>query len=102
MNKRNQLNMTERKRIVLVLPRGEAIKNFVFSGTSMELRKSAYVVIISVIPNKEIEELIRINSDEYYELKQTSIPYLIGVFANWLDIVHGRWLWSLAAKWRGQ
>ena len=92
--------MDNKKTIVFVLPRGEAVKNFVLSGTAAQVRQSAYLIIISIIPNSEIEALMRMNCDEFYELKTSNIPFSIGILWDWIDIVHGRWLWSGAAKLR--
>ena len=92
--------MNDRKKIVLVLPRGEAIRNFVYSGTASLLRKSAHITIISVIPNQEIELYLKDNCDDFYELEETPVPYFLNLFWNWIDMVHGRWLWSGAAKMR--
>jgi len=92
--------MKSQQKVLLIFPRGEAIRNFIYSGCVEELRKNAYVVIISVIPNVEIETLLRQNCDELYELKETHIPYFIGYLWDFLDIAHGKWLWSKAAEWR--
>jgi hypothetical protein len=94
--------MPNRKKIVLILPRGEAIRNFVLSGTAALLRQQAYVVIISVFPNKEIELILKQNSDELHELIQTPPPPAMDYFWDWIDIVHGWWIWSGAAKLRWQ
>jgi len=89
-----------KKTIVFVLPRGEAIKNFVLSGTAALVRQKAHLVIISIIPNSEIEAVMRNNCDEFYELKSLQMGPVIGYLWEWIDIVHGRWLWSGAAKHR--
>ena len=90
----------DKKKIVLVLPRGEAIRNFVYSGTATLLQKSAHVTIISIIPNNEIELLLKENCDDFYDLKEVSITYMVWFLWEWIDIVHGKWLWSGVAKWR--
>jgi len=92
--------MSEKKKIVLVLPRGEAIRNFVYSGTAAHLRKSAHLTIISVVANKEIESLLIESTDAFYELEEPPGSYFLYLAWIWIDIVHGRWLWSGAAKMR--
>jgi hypothetical protein len=90
----------KKKKILLVLGRGEAIRNFVLSGTVAELRKSAEVAIISIVPNAEIGEILKKEADEFYELKDVNTNSGLNYLRDWLDIVHGRFLWSGVAKFR--
>lgn len=59
------------KKIVLILPRGEAIKNFVYSGIVARLRENYHVTFFSVVPNKEIKDYLISNCDDFYELQET-------------------------------
>ncbi len=87
-------------KILLVLPRGEAIRNFILSGTADVLAKAHKLAIISVLPNKELEDKMRSLTDEFYILEDEPQPYIARFLRQQLDIVHGRWLWSEAAKER--
>lgn len=60
------------KKLVIILPRGEAIKNFVYSGITDELRKTYKVIFFSIIPNADIEAYLRDKCDQFYELKEES------------------------------
>ncbi|MDQ3071898.1 MAG: hypothetical protein M3Q97_01350 [Bacteroidota bacterium] len=92
--------MITKTKILLVLPRGEAIRNFIWSGTSDHLRKSCEVYILSVVPNKQIEQILKSKSDGFYEIHGKDDVKVLGYVRDWLDVVHGRWLWSGAAKHR--
>ena len=42
------------KKLAIILPRGESIKNFVYSGITDALRSHFQITFFSVVPNKEI------------------------------------------------
>jgi len=60
------------RKLVIILPRGEAIKNFVYSGITDALRKKYHMVFFSVIPNGEIETYLKEKCDEFYQLDEES------------------------------
>lgn len=60
------------KKILIILPRGESIKNFVYSGITDALREDYKVVFFSIIPNQEIKEYLISKCDTFYELKENS------------------------------
>lgn len=92
--------MPDKKKILLVLPRGESIRNFVFSGTLDILSKHAEVHLLSVFPNKEIEGILKAKAFKVHELKYIPQKWILRFTREWLDMVHGRSLWSMAAKFR--
>jgi len=57
-----------KKKIIVVLPRGEAIKNFVYSGITDALRAEFDVEFFSIIPNSEIKQYLNDKCDSLYEL----------------------------------
>lgn len=57
-----------KQKIAIILPRGEAIKNFVYSGITDELRKDFIVDFFSVVPNLEIKKYLQEKCDRFYEL----------------------------------
>lgn len=92
----------DRQRIIAILPRGEAIRNFVYSGALDEVAQHGNVTVLSVIPSREIERLISERYDEVILLKEVSERRPVGTLREILNMAHGRWLWSEAAKdrWR--
>lgn len=91
-----------RARAVVILPRGEAIRNFVYTGALDELTRRADVSLLSVIPNPEIKALLEGGANAVHELQDRREHRLVGFQREILDMAHGRWLWSEAAKerWR--
>src|SRR5262249_50724782 len=45
--------------IVTILPRGEAIRNFVYTGVLDEISREAKVPLLSVVPNSDLESKMR-------------------------------------------
>jgi hypothetical protein len=90
------------ERIVVILPRGEAIRNFVYSGMIDELRHRLPVSVLSVVPSDDMRALLEAECGPIQELKETEQRWAVGFLAEILDMAHGRWLWSEAAKerWR--
>ncbi len=67
------------KKLIIILPRGESIKNFVYSGITDALRNQYKVVFFSVVPNVEIKEYLITKCDEFYELNES---YYQNTYAN--------------------
>jgi hypothetical protein len=67
------------KKLVIILPRGESIKNFVYSGITDALREHYKVVFFSIVPNQEIKEYLVSKCDDLYELTES---YSQNTYAN--------------------
>jgi len=87
--------------IVAILPRGECIRNFVYTDTLDELSKKVNLTVLSVIPNDEIramlESVIKI-------LFLSMIFQRTGCKSNARNnkYSHGRWIWTKAARCAGR
>ncbi len=92
----------DRPCIVAILPRGEAIRNFVYSGALDKVAQFAKVIIFSVIPSEEIRALLENRYEMVIELAEIHERWIVRFTREILDIAHGRYLWSEAAKerWR--
>jgi hypothetical protein len=88
--------------IVAILPRGEAIRNFAYRGALEEASKVSNVTILSVKPNEAIWTELGKRFGEVHELLEFPNNYPVRILRELLDICHGRWLWSAAARerWR--
>jgi hypothetical protein len=90
-----------RSHIVAVLPRGEALRNFVYSGALDELAAQADLTVLSVIPSEEIRALLHSRYPRVIPLKAKVDEHrVVGSLREILDMAHGRWLWSAAARQR--
>lgn len=88
--------------IVAILPRGEAIRNFIYSGALDDLARHLPVSLLTVIPDDEYREMVQGRFDSLHELKAASESLPVRLLREQLDVTHGRYLWSEAAKerWR--
>lgn len=88
--------------IVAILPRGEAIRNFVYTGALDEISQETKVTLLTVLPNEELRELFLARYDNLYELQEFREKRIVESLREVLDMAHGRWLWSEAAqeRWR--
>lgn len=89
-------------RVVAILPRGEAIRNFVYTGALDEIARDADVSLISVVPNQDIQQLLESRFQNVIDLFDIRERWPIRMSRELLDMAHGRWLWSQAARerWR--
>ena len=93
----------QRQGIVAILPRGEAIRNFVYSGALDEVAREIGVTLLTVIPDEEyLESVGNGRFDRVIELGSHPDRRLVNLLREQLDISHGRYLWSAAARerWR--
>lgn len=88
--------------VVAILPRGEAIRNFVYSGTLDEAARKARVSVISVIPSSDVEALLKSRYESVYRLQEVPERWIVKIQREILDLAHNRWLWSVASeeRWR--
>jgi len=91
-----------RAHVAAILPRGEAIRNFVYTGALDEVARRAKVSLLSVIPSADIEDLLKSRYENVYPLRQVREEWIVRAQREVLDMAHGRWLWSKAAqdRWR--
>lgn len=92
----------DRHCILAVLPRGEAIRNFVYSGALDELESLLDVVILSVDVNRSVRSIMENHARPVLNLTEVNERWLVRFVRELLDLAHGRWLWSQAARerWR--
>jgi hypothetical protein len=88
--------------MVAVLPRGEAIRNFVYSGTLAAVARQAEVTVLSVRPNETVWALLEERFQELLEIREIPERFPVGYLREVLETAHGRRLWSQAARerWR--
>lgn len=88
--------------LVAILPRGEAIRNFVYAGTLEEVAREVAVSVLSVLPGGESEDRLRKCSENLFPLEEIPERRTVNALRELLDLAHGRWLWSEAAqeRWR--
>src|ERR1043166_8710186 len=84
--------------IVLVIPRGEAVRNFLYSDTLRILKENSRVTVLTVVHDKELIAAIGGYADEIIPLKEYE-PHPMSAFLRFVtENAHDRWLWSEVAK----
>ncbi len=84
--------------IVLVVPRGEAVRNFLFSDTLSRLCASARVVVLSVITNEEILQHARPFAEQIIPIKEHRVRSIPAYLRSVVEHAHDRCLWSKVAQ----
>lgn len=92
--------MSKLPKILIILPRGETIRNFIYTDIVKELRTHYHVTLHAVKPNEPIWELLEEHSDELIELQPEKFSYIYKLFFEIFDLAHNRYMWSEAAKVR--
>ncbi len=88
--------------IVVIFPRGEAIRNFAFSGTLDRLNEELGIHLLTVDPGAEFETLLRSKCDHLHPLHEHDDKWLVRIQRELLETAHNRWLWSRAAQERSR
>ena len=88
------------KKIAVVIPRGEVIRNFVHSGVLDLVAEQVSVSPISVSLNDEINKELTEKYGEIYPLIEYPERWLVRFEREILETAHNRWLWSPAAQSR--
>ena len=86
--------------ITAILPRGEAIRNFVYSGCLDEVQRHAALDVVSVLPNEQIRGQLESRYGGIEELVAVRERYPVRLARDILDMAHGRRLDSVAARHR--
>jgi hypothetical protein len=88
----------KRPRIVLVIPRGEAVRNFLYSDTLRLLSEQANVVVLSVVKDEKILARARPFVEEIILIEEHPVHPLAGYLRTQIENAHDRWLWSMVAQ----
>ena len=87
--------------IVILIPRGESIRNFIYTGITDELRQKFTLVFYAIVPNKNIEDMLRSKCDTFYEMPaKPKLSYKSKLLIDQTDLAHNRYIWTGASKLR--
>jgi len=88
----------KKKHIVMVVPRGEAIRNFLYSDTIKILSKYARVTVLSVVDDPIFVDRFRAYTDKFIHIKETKkAPKILTSLQMVIHDAHFKWLKSAAA-----
>lgn len=94
--------MNAKPHLHVIIPRGECLRNFLYSGVLATCRQQATVSMLSVIPSEEIRTILNSECDQLDPLEKVPQDYRVRITREILGMAHGRHLWSAAAKARWQ
>src|SRR5687768_9184679 len=80
--------------IVLVIARGEAVRNFLYSETLAALSREARITLLSMVEHGEVIERVRPYVERIISLKAYRENSFVTFFRNVVRDAHYRWLWS--------
>lgn len=84
--------------IVLIIPRGEAVRNFLYSDTLKVLSENARVTLLTVIHDNQFRARFGPLVDDIIPLPHQSEHRFVKNFRHLLHEAHFRWLWSKVAQ----
>lgn len=87
-----------RPRILILLPRGETLRNFVYTECIDLLQEHADVFILTIRPNDELWNFMNKKYPHVLLMKPIRELFLPRFLRGLLDLSHGRWIWSKAAQ----
>lgn len=87
-----------RPRVLLVVPRGEAVRNFLYSDTLPTLAEQADAKILSVVDDEALLSGVRQYVDEIIPLRHYPPSPWVSRLRTLTENAHDRWLWSEVAK----
>lgn len=90
----------QKKRVMVILPRGEAIRNFFYTGVCKKVREEAEVLVLSVRPCERVWQLMRDECDALEELHNFREPYALRVLREIMNFSHAVRLRSEASRHR--
>lgn len=90
--------MADDPKILLVVPRGEAVRNFFYSSTLETLSARAEVHVLSVIDDGEFVRHFEEHAKSILPLREHPVPRLAGSVRQLAENAHDRWLWSCVAQ----
>lgn len=91
-----------RRNVVAIVPRGEVIRNFVHSGCFEKIAESCDLSLLTVVQGTAISKATGQAYATQYSLDPVVECWPVRFQREILDMAHGRWLWSAAARerWR--
>lgn len=88
----------QKPHILLVIARGEAVRNFLYSDTLPALAQKARVSLLSLVDHGEVIERVRPYVERVIPLRGYRENSLVSFYRETLHMAHFRWLWSENVK----
>lgn len=95
---KSQRNGKRRPHIVLIVPRGEAVRNFLYSDTLPSLSEHARVTLLSVIHDDAFRARFEPFVEQIIPLEKHKERRFVKVLRFLIHEAHFRWIWSKVAE----
>jgi hypothetical protein len=92
----NSLN--KKPHIVMVIPRGEAVRNFLYSDALRILSENARVTLLSVVNDELFISRFRPFTEAILPLREYPQHWSVSYLRTLTENAHDRWLWSEVAQ----
>ena len=89
----------QKPHIILIIARGEAVRNFVFSGLLKVLSMHARITILTSIKQGELVQFSKPYSDSIIQFDKHRENPIVVLFREIIHTAHYQWLWSKAVKY---
>lgn len=88
--------------ILAIVPRGEVIRNFEYSGVFERIASGSAFSLLSISTDSEIDQILKEKYADVFPLEELPESWIVRFQREIIDVAHGRWLWSNAARrrWR--
>ncbi len=83
----------------MVIARGEAVRNFVFSDTLRVLSEQARVTLLSTVDHGDVMDRAQPYAGQILPLKEYRDKRWVAAFRHLVHTAHFRWLWSEAVRY---
>lgn len=95
-------NSNSRPHIVTLIPRGEVIRNFVYSKALDYISEEANLSLVTVSPGSSMNQMLEEKYGDVYPLNDYNERWIVRFQREIIETAHNRWLWSKAAqeRWR--
>ena len=92
--------MTEaiKPHIVLIVARGEAVRNFLYSDTLTILSREARVTLLSAIHDEKFIQRFGPLVERIIPLPELKEKWIVKFLREMIDMVHYRWIWTEKVK----
>lgn len=94
--------MNQKKNIIIVIARGESVRNFLFTNTIKELSKSAKITLLSVIHDNDFIDMCNAYVEKVIPLQKYDENPIVSYLRRVIHTAHYRWIWNNFAKWNYQ
>ncbi len=96
------IDLRGQRTVCAIVPRGEVLRNFEYSGVFEQIRSKAGLSLLSITTGSAIDKDLANKYGRLLDLNEHPERWLVRYQREVLDVAHGKWLWSRAAqeRWR--